>query len=61
MTPARPFSGSRRGRSRRTGRTSRLGGTLILTGLGLATWFVLLMILQELTTRDARAQRDLSA
>jgi hypothetical protein len=36
------------------------GGTLILTGLGLATWFVLLMILQELTTRDARAQRDLS-
>jgi hypothetical protein len=35
------------------------GGTLILTGLGLATWFVLLMILQELTTRDARARRDL--
>lgn len=37
------------------------GGTLILTGLGLATWFVLLLILQELTTRDARARRDLSA
>ncbi|MCC6174315.1 MAG: glycosyltransferase family 2 protein [Chloroflexi bacterium] len=37
------------------------GGTLILTGLGLATWFVLLMILQELTTRDARARRDLLA
>jgi glycosyltransferase involved in cell wall biosynthesis len=37
------------------------GGTLILMGLGLATWFVLLMILQELTTRDARARRDLSA
>jgi glycosyltransferase involved in cell wall biosynthesis len=36
------------------------GGTMILTGLGLATWFVLLMILQELTTRDARALRDLS-
>jgi len=36
------------------------GGTLILTGLGLATWFVLLMILQELTTRDARARSDLS-
>jgi glycosyltransferase involved in cell wall biosynthesis len=35
------------------------GGTLILTGLGLATWFVLLLILQELTTRDARARRDL--
>jgi glycosyltransferase involved in cell wall biosynthesis len=35
------------------------GGTLILTGLELATWFVLLMILQELTTRDARARRDL--
>ncbi len=37
------------------------GGTLILTGLGLATWLVLLLILQELTTRDARAQRDLRA
>jgi glycosyltransferase involved in cell wall biosynthesis len=36
------------------------GGTLILTGLGLATWFVLLLILQELTTRDARARSDLS-
>jgi glycosyltransferase involved in cell wall biosynthesis len=36
------------------------GGTLILTGLGLATWFVLLMILQELTTRDARARSDLA-
>ena len=35
------------------------GGTLILTGLGLATWLVLLMILQELTTREARARRDL--
>jgi glycosyltransferase involved in cell wall biosynthesis len=35
------------------------GGTLVLMGLGLATWFVLLMILQELTTRDARARRDL--
>ncbi|MCC7371441.1 MAG: glycosyltransferase family 2 protein [Chloroflexi bacterium] len=37
------------------------GGTLVLTGLGLATWFILLLILQELTTRDARARRDLSA
>lgn len=37
------------------------GGTLVLTGLGLATWFVLLLILQELTTRDARARSDLSA
>jgi hypothetical protein len=37
------------------------GGTLVLMGLGLATWFVLLMILEELTTRDARARRDLSA
>jgi glycosyltransferase involved in cell wall biosynthesis len=37
------------------------GGTLILTGLGLATWFVLLLMLQELTTRDARARRDLAA
>jgi glycosyltransferase involved in cell wall biosynthesis len=36
------------------------GGTLILTGLGLATWFVLLLILQELTTRDARARSDLA-
>ncbi len=35
------------------------GGTLVLTGLELATWLVLLMILQELTTRDARARRDL--
>jgi hypothetical protein len=35
------------------------GGTLLLTGLGLSTWTVLLMILQELTTRDARARRDL--
>ena len=37
------------------------GGTLILTGLGLATWLLLLMILHELTTRDARARRDLSS
>jgi hypothetical protein len=37
------------------------GGTLSLMGLGLATWTVLLMILQELTTRDARARRDLGA
>src|SRR4051812_14426485 len=37
------------------------GGTLVLTGIGLATWFVLLMIVQELATRDARARRDLSA
>ena len=36
------------------------GGTLVLTGLWLATWFVLLMILTELTTRDARARSDLS-
>src|SRR3954469_17940945 len=36
------------------------GGPLILTGLGLATWFVLLLILQELTTRDARARSDLA-
>ncbi len=35
------------------------GGTLLLTGLELATWFVLLMILQELTTRDTRARLDL--
>jgi hypothetical protein len=26
----------------------------------LATWFVLLLILQELTTRDARARSDLA-
>jgi glycosyltransferase involved in cell wall biosynthesis len=37
------------------------GGMLVLMGLGLATWFVLLMILEELTTRDARARRDLTA
>lgn len=37
------------------------GGTLVLTGIGLATWFVLLMIVEELATRDARARRDLSA
>ena len=37
------------------------GGTLMLTGLGLATWFVLLMIVEELATRDARARRDLGA
>jgi glycosyltransferase involved in cell wall biosynthesis len=37
------------------------GGTLLLTGLELATWSVLLMILQDLTTRDARARRDLRA
>ena len=37
------------------------GGTLILMGLGLATWCVLLMILGELTTRDARARHDLAA
>ncbi len=37
------------------------GGALLLTGLELATWFVLLMILQELTTRDTRARRDLRA
>lgn len=36
------------------------GGTLILTGLEMATWLLLLMILQELTTRDVRARRDLS-
>jgi glycosyltransferase involved in cell wall biosynthesis len=35
------------------------GGTLLLTGLELSTWLVLLMILQDLTTRDARARRDL--
>jgi glycosyltransferase involved in cell wall biosynthesis len=35
------------------------GGTLILMGLGLVTWTVLLMILQALTTRDARTRRDL--
>ena len=37
------------------------GGTLMLMGLGLATWTVLLLILGELTTRDARARRDLAA
>jgi hypothetical protein len=37
------------------------GGTLILTGIGLATWFVLLLIVEELATRDARARRDMAA
>lgn len=37
------------------------GGTLLLTGLELATWSVLLLILQDLTTRDVRARRDLRA
>jgi glycosyltransferase involved in cell wall biosynthesis len=35
------------------------GGTLLLTGLELATWLVLLLILQELTMREARVRRDL--
>jgi glycosyltransferase involved in cell wall biosynthesis len=37
------------------------GGTLILTGLEMATWLLLLMFLQELTTRDVRARRDLAS
>lgn len=35
------------------------GGTLLLTGLQLATWFVLITILSELAQRDVRTQRDL--
>ncbi|MFN8524883.1 MAG: glycosyltransferase family 2 protein [Chloroflexota bacterium] len=35
------------------------GGTLVLTGLTLVTWLLLVMILQELTTRAPRAERDL--
>lgn len=35
------------------------GGTLVLTGLQLATWFVLIAILSEVAGREAKAQRDL--
>jgi glycosyltransferase involved in cell wall biosynthesis len=35
------------------------GGTLLLTGLQLATWFVLITMLSELAVRDERRMRDL--
>jgi glycosyltransferase involved in cell wall biosynthesis len=35
------------------------GGTLILAGLQLSTWFVLLTMVDDLTSRPARARRDL--
>ncbi|MFN0071426.1 MAG: glycosyltransferase family 2 protein [Chloroflexota bacterium] len=35
------------------------GGTMVLTGLQLSTWFVLVVILSELAERDARTLRDL--
>lgn len=35
------------------------GGTMILTGLQLATWFLLISIMGELTTRETRTVRDL--
>jgi hypothetical protein len=35
------------------------GGTLVLTGLQLSTWFVLIAILSELAERDVRTQRDM--
>ena len=35
------------------------GGTLILTGLQLSTWFVLLTMVDDLASRPARAERDL--
>ena len=35
------------------------GGTLLLTGLQLATWFVLIMILSELAQREVQTLRDL--
>lgn len=35
------------------------GGTLLLTGLQLATWFVLITMLSELAVRDERRMRDM--
>jgi len=35
------------------------GGTLVLTGLQLTTWFVLIAILSEVAGREAKARRDL--
>ena len=35
------------------------GGTLILVGLQLSTWFVLLTMVDELTSRPGRTVRDL--
>jgi glycosyltransferase involved in cell wall biosynthesis len=35
------------------------GGTLILAGLQLSTWFVLLTMVSDLTSRPARTRRDL--
>jgi glycosyltransferase involved in cell wall biosynthesis len=35
------------------------GGTLVLTGLQLSTWFVLIVILSELAEREARTHRDM--
>jgi glycosyltransferase involved in cell wall biosynthesis len=35
------------------------GGTLVLTGLQLSTWFILITILSELSERDFRTQQDL--
>lgn len=35
------------------------GGTLILTGLQLSTWFVLLTMVEDLASRPERARRDL--
>lgn len=35
------------------------GGTLILTGLQLSTWFVLLTMVEDLATRPERARRDM--
>src|SRR5215203_4811180 len=35
------------------------GGTLVLTGLQLSTWFVLIVILSELSQREVQTTRDL--
>ena len=35
------------------------GGTLLLTGLQLSTWFVMLTMVSDLTSRSDRARRDL--
>jgi hypothetical protein len=35
------------------------GGTLLLTGLQLSTWFVLLQMVSDLISRPDRARRDL--
>jgi glycosyltransferase involved in cell wall biosynthesis len=35
------------------------GGTLVLLGLQLSTWFVLIVILSELSDRDVRTQKDM--